>query len=591
MRLLFDLETSTVDFDRGDWLDSIEKIHCLVILDLDTNNIEKYYDTTGLRELGTGTLRAGIEKLGQATELAGHNIIQFDVPVLRRLHGFRTDAKITDTLVISRTLYPDRPGGHSLESWGTKLGCPKLEFNEFEEFTLDMLEYCRRDVELNGRVYKALEAESNTEAWRGAIDLEHEFARIITEQEQIGFYFDTKKAERLVKEWEDAIALGDSMVLDGVHSRVDAGRNYERPFKINGDLTKRVVDVCTATGIDPSTVCGPFSTFTYKVPELESKTQQKDLLLSMGWKPKQFTPTGAPKLCDSIKEVGSIGEILHRRNMLSHRRSQVQGLLDQQDQFSRVHGGGNPCGTNTGRMRHSRIVNIPRVTSPLGKELRSLFTVPTNKRLVGYDAAALELRVLAHYIGDEDYVERVTTTDRARNAHTLAAEAAGVDDYDTGKTINYALIYGAGDSKLGSIVNGTSKDGERIREALYSKIPGFESLVTRAKGTARRGWLLGLDGRRLYLRRRVSPLNTLIQGGGAIFMKTVAVELDHLAKDLQSFKVIDMHDEAQWECPPSEVATLSDYVHQAFDRATAKLNLRCPMEAEVKVGKTWMETH
>lgn len=591
MRLLFDLETSTVDFDRGDWLDSIEKIHCLVILDLDTNNIEKFYDTTGLRELGTGTLRAGIEKLGQATELAGHNIIQFDVPVLRRLHGFRTDAKITDTLVISRTLYPDRPGGHSLESWGTKLGYPKLEFNEFEEFTLDMLEYCRRDVELNGRVYKTLEAESNSEAWRGAIDTEHKFAKIITEQEQIGFYFDTKKAERLVKEWEEEIALGDNAVFTHCALRVEPGRDYARPFKINGDLAKRVLDACATIRIDPSTIGGPFSTFDYKKPELESKQQQKDLLLSLGWKPVNFTPTGAPKLCDSIKSVPVVGEILHRRNMLSHRRSQVQGLLDQQDRFSRVHGGGNPCGTNTGRMRHSRIVNIPRVTSPLGKELRSLFTVPANKRLVGYDAAALELRILAHYIGDEDYVRRVTTTDKSENAHTLAAEAAGVDSYDTGKTINYALIYGAGDAKLGSIIGGDVAEGQKLRDALYSKIPGFESLVTRAKGTARRGWLLGLDGRRLYLRKRVSPLNTLIQGGGAIFMKTVAIELDELAKDLQSFKVIDMHDEAQWECPPSEVATLSDYVHQAFDRATAKLNLRCPMEAEVKVGKTWMETH
>ena len=74
-------------------------------------------------------------------------------------------------------------------------------------------------------------------------------------------------------------------------------------------------------------------------------------------------------------------------------------------------------------------------------------------------------------------------------------------------------------------------------------------------------------------------------------MKVVAAELDKLAKDLRAFKVIDMHDEAQWECPPSEVGPLSEMIHQAFSRATAILKLRCPMEAEVKVGSDWSMTH
>ena len=74
-------------------------------------------------------------------------------------------------------------------------------------------------------------------------------------------------------------------------------------------------------------------------------------------------------------------------------------------------------------------------------------------------------------------------------------------------------------------------------------------------------------------------------------MKTVADLLDQDTRHMEAFKVIDMHDEAQWESPQNEVQELTEHIHTAFSLAEAAYNLRCPMKAEVKVGKTWAETH
>lgn len=591
MRLVFDIETNGLDFSTGNWLPDVHTVFCLVIQDVDTNKIERYYDTDGPRELGTASIEYGIKKLEEADELIGHNIIQFDVPVLRKLYGFESKCRIYDTLVASRTLFPDRTGGHSLGAWGSRLGFAKTDFDDFTKFSHEMLDYCTRDVGLNLRVYKALKQEEQQGNWGEALDLEHKIAQIISDQERIGFFFNSSAAKNYLEDWNDRLTDIDTTVLDRVPGVCKPGVSVSKPFKINGEPAKRTLDILAKYNTSPDNLVGPFQVFDYSSRSLESKEQQKKLLLELGWKPENLTPAGNPKLDASITQVGEIGELLLERNVLSHRRSQVQGLLDMTDNTSRVHGGANPCGTNTGRMKHMRIVNIPRASSPYGKEIRALFAVPPGRTLVGYDAASLELRILAHYIGNEDYNESICSSDKNNDAHTLAARAAGSDDRELGKTINYALIYGAGDRKLGSIIGQDEAAGLKLRMELYNRIPGLERLVTRAKSASKKGYLTTLDGRRLYLRQRVSPLNTLIQGGGAVFMKTVAAHLDHLAFGLDAVKVVDMHDEAQWECHPDAVEALSSHIHEAFDYACSHLNLRCPQEAEIKVGQNWMETH
>lgn len=587
MRLVFDIETNPIDFSIGNHVDQVHTVWCIVAQDVDTGEV---YEVTQLESQHADRI---LELLEEADELIGHNIIQFDIPVLRKLFGLRVDdSKLRDTLVISRTLYPDRPGGHSLGAWGERLGNYKSEFGDFSQYSEAMLQYCKQDVRVNLGLLVRLEAESQGHDWSRALELEHRIADIIARQERIGFKFHQEKAEDLIREWTTRISNIDSSL--NVRSKPNLLYTVNRPFKINGEPSQMARKACDSIGLDVDLICGPFCSFNYTPLDLNSKAQQKQFLLENGWKPQEFTPSGQPKLDDSILKVEPIGPFLHERNVLSHRLSQVQGLLELSLSDGRIHGGANPCGTPTGRMRHSRIVNIPRVSSPHGKELRSLFTATNGKVLVGYDAASLELRILAHYIGDGDYTRKVTSTDKGNDAHVLAARAAGTDNRDTGKTINYALIYGAGDYKLGSIVGGGKKEGKAIRAALYKEIPGLEQLIKQVERASKKGYLLGLDNRKLYLRDKKSALNTLIQGGGAVFMKTVTELLDrNFSKSKNCHKVVDMHDEAQWEIKddPIIIDSFGYAVRLAFDGACNSLQLRCPQEPEIKVGKTWAETH
>lgn len=587
MRLVFDIETNPIDFSIGTAIDQAHTVWCIVAVDVDTGT--EYTQTIN----DPDNFARVLEILEEADELIGHNIIQFDIPILNKLFGFSyRGSRIRDTLVESRVLYPDRPGGHSLDAWGQRLGEQKTAFTDFDRYSESMLAYCRQDVRVNRKVYERLNTEIGDHDWSRALELEHRIADIIARQERIGFKFHQEKAEDLIREWTTRISNIDSSL--NVSSKPDLLYTVNRPFKINGEPAQMARKACDSVGLDVDLVSGPFCSFRYVPLDLNSKHQQKQFLLENGWKPQEFTPSGQPKLDDSILKVEPIGPSLHERNVLSHRLSQVQGLLELSLSDGRIHGGANPCGTPTGRMRHSRIVNIPRVSSPYGKELRSLFTATNGKVLVGYDAASLELRILAHYIGDGDYTRKVTSTDKGNDAHVLAARAAGTDNRDTGKTINYALIYGAGDYKLGSIVGGGKKEGKAIRAALYKEIPGLEQLIKQVERASKKGYLLGLDNRKLYLRDKKSALNTLIQGGGAVFMKTVTELLDrNFSKSKNCHKVVDMHDEAQWEIKddPIIIDSFGYAVRLAFDGACNSLQLRCPQEPEIKVGKTWAETH
>jgi len=584
-RYVFDIETNGIDFSLGTHAEQVEICWCVVVQDVD--DPDRHYNWNQLAP--AGELNAVLKRLEEADELIGHNIIQFDIPALRKLFNFRPRGKITDTLVLSRTLYPDRPGGHSLDAWGQRLACTKGDFTDFDRYSPEMLEYCRQDVEVNRQLFERLQQESSDD-WDRALDLEHSIARIIAEQEANGFKFKRQEAENLAEEWRDELLRIDLDSLRFCPKRWIPGRTVDRPYKLNGDLSIPTLKYAERYGIDSDLIGGPFVGVTLEAPDLNSKPVQKKQLVENGWKPKQTTPTGQPKIDDSIQET-ELGKLIKRRNLYSHRLAQLEGLIRLCDSHDRIHAGANPCGTNTHRMRHSRVVNIPGARSEL--PMRHLFTVEKGHRLVGYDAASLELRILAHYINNDDYTKAVTSTDKSNDAHTLAARAAGSDDRDIGKIINYALIYGAGDRRLGSIVGGGAREGRAIRKKLYARIPGFEQLLRQVDAASRRGHLVSLDGRKLYLRGGKSSLNTLIQGGGAVFMKTVAEQLDAatLILEIPGKKVCDMHDEAQWELPPESVEPFRAAVRISFENANALLELRCPQEAEVLVGTTWEETH
>jgi len=582
MRLVLDLEANGLTPDT---------IWCIVAKDIDTgehheivNDIPEYDNVLASQH------RNWLGKLAQhATEIIGHNVINYDLPVLKRLTGWEPPAscKITDTLVLSRLAKPDREGGHSLREWGTRLGYDKGDVTDFSQFTSDMVPYCRRDVEVTVRTYHELLRELSSHDWSQAIELEHDIARVMTEQEINGFVLDVPRARALLEDIGYYIRDLDIRISFPRFGRVRGSGVVEEPFKMDGSV-KLLVRKHLLTDDADEIVAGPFTKITIQEYNNDSNPQLKEWLLSNGWVPDEYTPKGAPKITESsLRKMGGVGEALAERGVWVHRQRLVKGLLEQVREDGRISAGANTIGTPTGRMRHSRVVNIPGNHAVLGKEIRSLFTVPEGRVLVGYDAEQLELRILAHYIGNQDYVDVILHYD----PHTFASDAASLNDRQLGKTLNYAFVYGAGDAKLGSLIRGGAREGRRIRESLFAAIPGFEELIKTAKRAAKRGYVIGLDGRKMWLREEHKALNTLIQGGGAIFMKKVAQLLDRKVDKTKCMKVCDMHDEAQWESEPGYADTLSELIHESFVEATQHFNLKCPHEANVQIGRNWAETH
>ena len=137
------------------------------------------------------------------THICGHNIIGYDLPVLEKITGFKWEEAIQDTLVMSRLANPNREAGHSLDSWGNRLGFSKGDHSEWGEFSWDMVDYCKRDVELTEKVYETLTKELS--GFREeSIKLEHDVARIITKQIENGWYINEREANLLLGELREA---------------------------------------------------------------------------------------------------------------------------------------------------------------------------------------------------------------------------------------------------------------------------------------------------------------------------------------------------------------------------------------------------
>ncbi len=143
-RLVFDIE--------GDGLlYHLSNIWCIVTQDADTGELIQY---------PPDSVEDGIVALRGAECLIGHNIIGYDIPGIWKIYGeWEETPLIVDTLLTSRHLFPERYGGHGLASWGERLGQAKIDFDEYDKYSEEMMAYCTGDVTLNKLVLEELEKE------------------------------------------------------------------------------------------------------------------------------------------------------------------------------------------------------------------------------------------------------------------------------------------------------------------------------------------------------------------------------------------------------------------------------------------------
>jgi len=589
--LIFDIEANGLEPD---------KVFCIVALDVDTQDVFTF-DNTQLDE--------GYAMLAAANKLIGHNVIGYDIPVIERIAGIDlSEKKVVDTLVLSRLFKPTREGNHGLEGWGYRLGFTKGTFGEqedaWEAYTPEMLEYCKRDVMLNYKVYNALKIES-----RGftpqSVQIEHAVAKIVDQQRTNGFVLDVEKVMSLMAMFETKLhdleeevqtvftptvttqVLAPQYTKAGVIAKT-AKDQHDKGVRLSDDEYAEMLKK-HGRGKPPVTrdTVTPFN--------LGSRKQIGDYLIGFGWKPKKHTPTGQPIVDEAtLSRVKNIPQaaMIARYLMFQKRLAQTKSWIKELDEDTgRVHGYVNPNGAVTSRMTHSHpnMAQIPSSKSPYGEDCRSCWTVPEDYRLVGIDASGLELRMLAHYLNDEGYTNEILNGD----IHTANQKLAGLESRDQAKTFIYALLYGAGDAKLGSVAARGRAGGKELRQSFFDNLSSFKALTGRVQREAKSGFVKALDGRKLTVRSDHAALNTLLQGAGAIVMKQALIILDQKIKKQgwDAKFVANVHDEWQIECHLDDAVDVGKAGVQAIREAGCILNLNCPLDGEYKVGDNWSETH
>ena len=573
MNLIFDIETDDLDATR---------IWCIVAKEID-GQVYKF---------GPNQIEDALDLLHSAKVLIGHNIIGFDLQILKRLHNFVYRGKVIDTLVMSRLYNPVRENGHSLKTWGYRLGIPKQEQPEFDNYTPEMLDYCTQDVVLNEAVYKFLQKEGMGFS-KQSFDLEQLTAAIMCEQEKTGFYFDSKQAMTLLAELKQKMADVEDEVQKTFKPKWVDDKLVTPYIKKDGELSKRGLTDDEYATILTSNNHEPFMRTKLVEFNLGSRKQIGEYLIDFGWKPERFTPTGQPIVDEgTLKKIEHITEAKLIANFLLYQKriAQVSSWIDELKD-DRVHGRVIPNGTITGRMTHRgpNMAQVPNIHSPYGKECRSCWTVPEGYKLVGIDASGLELRMLAHYMNDIDYIEEVINGD----IHSTNQQLAGLKTRDQAKTFIYALVYGAGDAKIGSIINGDIKKGKALKQRFFANLPALKKLRDRVQQAANRGFLKGIDGRRIYVRSPHAALNTLLQGSGAIVMKQAMINLYQLIKlnTLDACFVANIHDEWQLQVKESQADCVGRLGVESIEKVTEQFNMRCNLTGEYKIGDTWYETH
>lgn len=443
--------------------------------------------------------------------------------------------------------------------------------------------------------------------WEEALALERDVAILIREQERNGIYFNLGKAHYFLSKLEqlkDECYLIIRPFLDyeiikeetkdtNPESEYD-WKYVKKIYLANGSYTTSVINWYD----DPSVVDGPFCRITIEEPSISKRGLIIDQLLKHGWKPKEFTDKGFPKLTnagepvETLEEVGDFGKALALWYGYSHRQSQIRGFLPYVRKDSRIPAECNSCATNTFRAKHRKVVNIPRPSSLFGKEMRSLFSVPEGKCFVGADLSGLELRMLAHHMDDPEYIKQILEGD----IHTFNMHKAGLQTRDQAKTFCYGFIYGSGDAKTGSIVGGSAKRGKELKETFLTSLPLLAGLITKVKKFAEKyGFVPAIDGRKIYIRSfegRLlihTTLNALLQANGSIISKRAMViasdEIKRLGIDAK--QLLWMHDEVAYETFPEDADVVGKILTDSMRLAGEYYNLNIPIAGEYKIGKDW----
>lgn len=652
MRLAIDVESNS--------LDNPTKIWCIVTKDIDTGAVNVY------RNLTEDAMEADKFRTvwNAASLLVGHNVLGWDFVHLGRLGlvdtgdvGHRT----IDTFILSKLVDYPREDGHSIESYGKEFSFEKLEFSDFSKLSEEMITYCTRDVEISEKIFDKYKKIINDPKWQQSIKTEHEFQWLgVNSLQRNGFAFDTKKCAKLLEKVTKELEILDEeinkfpLVWKHIYTFVPKATKF-------GTIAQNSIPKAWRARCHELTVGQPCDHGEWISFNPASPKQVVDLLWKSGWQPIDRTKTSIlveREIDKSVREKTDQASIdllkqkqekfkysgwkinennlatlpatappaaktLAKRILYEARRRTLTEWSNLVKDTGRIHGQFQGIGAWTHRMAHQK-PNMANIPNPLdlsnkprllGAEMRSLFIAPPKRLLVGIDAAAIQLRIFAHYIDDAAFTKALVEGKKedGSDPHSFNRDVIGpiCKSRAAAKRFIFALLLGAGTGKLAEILECSLEQASAALQRIMERYVGFAYLKAfTIPRDAERGYFFGLDGRKVRIpgvskRDRVHlAMSGYLQNGEAVIMKMATLlaikELTKVLKPHQWMLVNLVHDEWQIECEYfMDTAIL---IAKTFDKALqdvgVMLQLKCPMAGsymddnnKYTIGTNWKLTH
>lgn len=592
-RWVFDLESDGL-------LDTITKIHCIVLRHMETGEVKSF---------GPDEINDALYLLTKADEVCGHNVIAYDIPALQKIYpDFTVSGKVTDTLVMSRlirtTLAEDDSvmivkspahfprkliGSHGLKAWGLRLSAMlgddhrKGDYDGgWENYSQAMMDYCILDTEVTKTLYDHLCTFGFSQE---SLDLEHSMAEVCLRIGNNGWTFDKKKAIALYSELcqvreELQTELDDLFPPWEVTEEFIPKSNNKTRGYVKGEvfIKRNLVE------FNPGS----------------RRHIEKCLRDKYKWKPKKFTATGHAMIDETIlsglpyPEAQQLAKFFLVQKRIGQLAEGPAAWLKKVDDDGKIRHTIVVGGTVSGRCAHRgpNLAQVPKGNLLYGRQCRELFKAPEGWLVAGVDLSGLELRMLANFLDDGgEYARQINDGD----IHQFNADAIGTSR-DIAKTFIYATCFGAGDALVGKIAGGGPKEGKALKAAFNKSIPAFAKLQSNLKRAAQRGYLVGLCGRKLYVREERKLLSQLLQGSGAVICKkwvqlTDAEITKHYGPD-EAYVMAWVHDEQQIACKTKEIAEhVREIAIRMANQTGRHFKTKIAIDAAGCLAESWADSH
>jgi DNA polymerase-1 len=345
---------------------------------------------------------------------------------------------------------------------------------------------------------------------------------------------------------------------------------------------------------------------------LNSTPQLREILFDkLGLPVLKKTKTGPSTDASVLEELAEMGHalptrLLEYRQLEKLRNTYVDALPRLVNPGTgRIHTSFNQTVAATGRLSSSdpNLQNIP-IRTELGREIRKGFVAEEGFRFFGADYSQIELRILAHFSGDEAFVRAFREgidvhKQTASVIFGVPLEEVTPEMRGRAKTINFATLYGQGDFSLGRQLGISREEARDFIQAYFERFSGVRAFLDEQVGLARdRGYVETLSGRRRYIPEMTASnwnvrqfgeriaQNTPIQGTAADLIKMAMIRiqgaLDH--RFPRSRLLLQVHDELLLEVPEADVEDVGRMVVEEMEGA---LELNVPLAVDTGTGVSW----